>query len=839
MKSKTKKPFHAEEDRVFSELGKNALFYFIGIVALRASSFLLIPIYTYSLDMGDYGRLALLLQTGQILVIVIGLGSRTALVRFAKEYEDKNQMGLLLGTSIFINVAAAVLVTVTTTVFLSPVFGRLLHTDNTPHYVFWTCAAAAFNCLSVHLVTYYRAGEQGLKVTLANLSTAASLILLTMLFLRFWHLGVYGALLAQTIIYGLLTTFLFVTVSSKIRMSISLRLTWDLIRFGLPLIFVMAGGLITQASGMYFMSYFRGLDEVSIYSLGTKMAQIAEMSLILPFVMAYEPFVYSRTGKSRVWADISRLLTYLMVAFAFVAWAIVFVARDLLTVIAPPEYGSAYFLIFLLLPALAFRGVYYIGESLLYLEKKTQLVGGVVTLFTVVSVGLNYALIGYWGMYGALAAYAITTIGTGITVLKLGLGMSPVRIEKERLCLAGGLLFAFLVAVYALRDASHYVYYIAVPLSVCVGTLFLCSSSFVKEDERRAVHTFFGRARVLRSVFTAWSGRNRTVESSRDAGSSLHSHNNHDPERRFKMSNLSYALITAAKNEESYIRRTLASVVNQTQLPKVWIIVSDGSTDRTDEFVMEFARDREFIRFIRLENQGDRAFSGQAFASNAGYEAIKETEFEFVGFLDADITFDSDYYEKLLAMFLANPQLGVAGGEILEHRSGLLGPRFGNSKDNVAGAIQFFRRRCYEDIGSHLVPLQFGGHDLVANIMARMKGWEVRTFSDLPVVHHRPTGSAATTLWRALFRRGKEDYTIGYSALFEIAKCIRRMRERPFVIASALALCGYIVAWLTCQRSVLPDEFLRYLRQEQVSRILGALRGPKRGIPTPERISYD
>src|SRR5207249_9307816 len=122
MKSKTKKPFPAEEDRVFSELGKNALFYFIGIVALRASSFLLIPIYTYSLDMGDYGRLALLLQTGQILVIVIGLGSRTALVRFAKEYEDKNQLGLLLGTSIIINVAADLTVTVSPTVFLSITF---------------------------------------------------------------------------------------------------------------------------------------------------------------------------------------------------------------------------------------------------------------------------------------------------------------------------------------------------------------------------------------------------------------------------------------------------------------------------------------------------------------------------------------------------------------------------------------------------------------------------------------------------------------------------------------------------------------------------------------------
>jgi len=305
------------------------------------------------------------------------------------------------------------------------------------------------------------------------------------------------------------------------------------------------------------------------------------------------------------------------------------------------------------------------------------------------------------------------------------------------------------------------------------------------------------------------------------------------------MSYLSYALITAAKNEESFIGQTLESIVNQTRLPKIWIIVSDGSKDRTDELVMEFASKQEFIRLLRLDNKGARAFSSQAFALNVGYEAIKETEFEFIGFLDADITLDSVYYEKVLAIFQANPRLGVAGGDILERRSGRLQLRFGNSKDNVAGAVQLFRRRCYEDIGGRLIPLQFGGHDAVANIMARMKGWLVQTLSDLPVVHHRPTGTAATTLWRALLQSGKEDYVIGYNPVFEIGKCIRRTMQRPFVIASVLRFCGYVCTWFTCQRKGLPDEFLRYLKQEQMSRILGGVRGLKRGIPIPERTSYE
>ena len=298
-----------------------------------------------------------------------------------------------------------------------------------------------------------------------------------------------------------------------------------------------------------------------------------------------------------------------------------------------------------------------------------------------------------------------------------------------------------------------------------------------------------------------------------------------------------YALITAAKNEEAYIHQTLQSVVNQTRLPKIWIIISDGSTDHTDEFVMDCSRKYDFIRLLRFDNQGARTFSSKVFALNGGYEFIKKTEFEFVGFLDADISFDSDYCEKLLKIFKARPGLGIVGGEILEYQSGRFQPRFGNSESDVAGATQFFRRQCYEDIGSRFVPLQYGGYDFVANVMARKKGWEVQSVSGLPVFHHRRTGAAGMSLWRTRFREGMADYFMGYQTLFEICKCIRRVPAWPFCIGSTLLFFGYFFPRFRRQRRTVPDEFVRYLRQEQLGRILRSLRGLNRGISITEKIS--
>jgi glycosyltransferase involved in cell wall biosynthesis len=286
------------------------------------------------------------------------------------------------------------------------------------------------------------------------------------------------------------------------------------------------------------------------------------------------------------------------------------------------------------------------------------------------------------------------------------------------------------------------------------------------------------------------------------------------------MPNSSYVLITPAKNEEKHIDKTVESVVRQTLLPEVWVIVSDGSTDRTDALVMDFASRYNFIHLLRLEGRGAREFSSQAFASNAGYEAVRNAKFDLAGFLDADISLAPDYYQNLIAEFEANPQLGVAGGVIVEEHGRQWKMRYGDSADYVAGAIQFFRRQCFEETGG-FIPLRWGGHDTVANIMASKSGWEVRAFSHLRARHHRPTGTAGTTVHRSRFRDGMHDYFMGYHPFFEVAKCIRRFFEPPCVSGSICRMCGYVWPFLVRDKPSVPSDLVGYLRRRQIRRLLG------------------
>src|SRR5690348_1640087 len=213
---------------------------------------------------------------------------------------------------------------------------------------------------------------------------------------------------------------------------------------------------------------------------------------------------------------------------------------------------------------------------------------------------------------------------------------------------------------------------------------------------------------------------------------------------------LKYVLITPAWNEERHLDQLIATVAGQTMLPERWIIVSDGSTDRTDEIVRSHATQYPWIALLRRERSTGRHFAGKAHAVNAAYDSIRSLDFDLVGNLDADMTLPPDFYEFLIGRFAEMPKLGVAGTPFIEDASRpdvhSYAHRFADL-NHVSGACQFFRRECFEGIGGY-TPVKQGGIDWVAVTTARMQGWTTRTFVERAAFHHRTMGTADRSLLR-------------------------------------------------------------------------------------------
>ena len=292
------------------------------------------------------------------------------------------------------------------------------------------------------------------------------------------------------------------------------------------------------------------------------------------------------------------------------------------------------------------------------------------------------------------------------------------------------------------------------------------------------------------------------------------------------MTHSPYLLVTAARNEADHIGRTIRAVAAQTCLPARWVIVSDGSTDATDEIVSAAAKQLDFIELLRVDADADRNFGSKAAAINAGYKRIAGEPHEWVGVLDADVSFDLDYYEEVLLRFRRNPQLGIAGGIMTDIVNGKAVRQMTDPEWSVSGPIQMFRRECFRQIGGYL-PLR-GGIDAAAEVMARMNGWQVRAFPELEALHHRQTGKENHSRLGVFFHRGVEDFRLGYHPLFFTARSVLRVREAPYVIGSLMMLSGYLQAALSGAEKKVPADLIRFLRREQMERLRARLKPGRR-----------
>lgn len=283
-----------------------------------------------------------------------------------------------------------------------------------------------------------------------------------------------------------------------------------------------------------------------------------------------------------------------------------------------------------------------------------------------------------------------------------------------------------------------------------------------------------------------------------------------------------YVLITPAHNEEAFIDKTLESMIHQTVLPVKWVIVDDGSTDKTAEIVSRYAMRHPWIELVRRPQRQDRSFAGKVHAFNEGYIRIKDIPYEVIGNLDGDISFERDHFEFLLKEFLADPTLGVAGTVFKEEGYSSERDSFEGAK-HVPGQCQLFRRQCWQDIGGY-IPHPAGGIDWMAVTTARMMNWKTRSFRERFFFHHRHLGTAERGRVSSSFSYGEKDYYLGGHPIWELFRVAYQAGKRPYIICGVALGAGYCWAVLQGTRRPVSRELMAFHRKEQMIKLRAILR---------------
>ena len=253
-----------------------------------------------------------------------------------------------------------------------------------------------------------------------------------------------------------------------------------------------------------------------------------------------------------------------------------------------------------------------------------------------------------------------------------------------------------------------------------------------------------------------------------------------------------YLLVTPCRNEEAFCRRTLDTVVTQSLLPALWIIVDDGSSDATPTILDEYARRHPFIRIVRREDRGARSVGpGVIEAFYAGYATVDPSQFDYVCKLDLDLELPPTYFESLISRMASEPRLGTCSGKPW-FRARPDGPLVSESigDETSAGMTKLYRRRCFEEIGGFVREVMWDGIDCHR---CRMQGWMAESVDteDLRFIHLRPMGSSDKGILTGRVRWGYGQYFMGTWPPFLIASAVFRIPLHPVLLGSAAMIWGY------------------------------------------------
>jgi biofilm PGA synthesis N-glycosyltransferase PgaC len=276
-----------------------------------------------------------------------------------------------------------------------------------------------------------------------------------------------------------------------------------------------------------------------------------------------------------------------------------------------------------------------------------------------------------------------------------------------------------------------------------------------------------------------------------------------------------YVIVSPVRDEQQYLPLTIQSVVGQTLPPAEWIIVNDGSRDRTGEIIENCAHQYPWIRAVHRTDRGSRVpGTGVIEAFYDGFRSLQSKDWDFIVKLDGDVGLEPDYFETCFKRFAEDPKLGMCGGMMYcPHNGGLKlesHPVF-----HVRGPIKLYRRGCWDDIGGLL---KAPGWDTIDEVQANRLGWRTKSFSDLKVIHYRPTGEVQG-VWRDGVKLGRANYIAGYHPLFMLAKCMKRLLQRPYLVVGIAHGYGFITGYLKGIPRVNDAALVRYLRREQLRRL--------------------
>lgn len=475
------------------KLGQNTLYYTISTFLRYSVTFILIPVYTATLTISEYGALETINVSVQSLLILMTFGLSNALMRYYVECKDEKEVLIMVRSATVVVLFVSIGIFLISLPYLNLISTQFLKDEGTNSLTLLAFAWAIGGALNELLFAYYRARQKAKTYTFISGLFFFLLVTLNISFLQYLELGIEGILLANSIVVWSLNFLLLFKFWSNV--TISKYWMQTLLKFGLPLIFSRFGWLILNSADRYYLAYFRNLEEVAIYSLGYKVGLIVQIVIIVPFQLGWGPYVFTKfsSNNEESLKEFSSIFTYLLFSFGWASMVLIIFSREIVYFLGTNKYPQAIQVVPFVIAAYFFNAIYYWAGNLLHLAKKTTLLSTIIFCMALLNLLLNYLLVPLWGWLASAIVTVISIGGAGLFTLAASQQFIKVPLQKGRIRKLGlnviitSILLMFIVQApdIIIRTIGKLFLFVAFPL-------LLIFIGFFTTEEVNLFHSYAG-----------------------------------------------------------------------------------------------------------------------------------------------------------------------------------------------------------------------------------------------------------------------------------------------------------------------------------------------------------
>jgi glycosyltransferase involved in cell wall biosynthesis len=273
-------------------------------------------------------------------------------------------------------------------------------------------------------------------------------------------------------------------------------------------------------------------------------------------------------------------------------------------------------------------------------------------------------------------------------------------------------------------------------------------------------------------------------------------------------------------------------IIRQTKLPLLWVIIDGNSTDRSLKIAENLAASFPWI-FVKKQEQFSNAGGHTNFslAVSEAYQYLQEIGFKrgltytFVGKLDIDQIIPPNFFEYLIDRCIEAPGLGVVSGQPFSCQDSR-----NDKTTNFQHKIKpdkypidelpdkrLYRKEALEDVGGF--PVTKYSPDSVVLAKLRMKGWKIRSFTEVRIINLRKDTGIERNYWSASLQLGRSRYYLGYHPLLLLLSCGYILMQLDIIKSTGLFF-GYMISWVKNDEIISDTEVWKYFRYKRIKEII-------------------